>query len=138
VSRLVVDSSVTGAWCLQDEHNAAADQLLAMVAEHGGIVPALWPAEMANILVMAERRGRIGPADAERAVALLRRLPLAIEPADGETLGRARALAREYGLTAYDAWYLEVALRLALPLATFDTVLRTAAETAGVDLAIAS
>jgi len=135
MSRLVVDSSVTGAWCLRDEHNAAADRLLATVAEHGGVVPALWPAEMANILIMAERRGRIGPADAERAVALIRRLPLAIEPADGETLGRTRALAREHGLTAYDAWYLEVALRLALPLATFDAALGSAAERAGVTVA---
>jgi predicted nucleic acid-binding protein len=135
VSRLVVDCSVTGAWCLQDEHNAPADRLLATVAAHGGVVPALWPAEMANLLVMAERRGRIAPTDAERAVALLRRLPLAIDPADGETLGRTRTLAREHDLTAYDAWYLEVALRLALPLATFDGALAAAAERAGLEVA---
>jgi predicted nucleic acid-binding protein len=135
VSRIVVDGSVTGAWCLRDEHNAAADRLLATVAEEGGVVPALWPAEMANILVMAERRGRITAADAERCVELLRHLPLTIDPADGETLGRTRALAREHGLTAYDAWYLEVALRLALPLATFDRTLGGAAQSAGIDLA---
>jgi predicted nucleic acid-binding protein len=58
---------------------------------------------------------------------------LVSETTDGETLARARALAREHGLTAYDAWYLEVALRLALPLATFDAALGTAAERAGVD-----
>lgn len=134
MSRMVVDGSVTGAWCLRDEHNAAADSILAVVAERGGVVPALWPAEMANILVMAERRGRITPADAERSVELLRRLPLTIEPADGETLGRTRALAREHGLTAYDAWYLELAIRLALPLATFDGALEAAAQGAGVPL----
>lgn len=135
MSRMVVDGSVTGAWCLRDEHNAAADRLLAAVAEDSGVVPALWPVEMANILVMAERRGRITPADAERSVVLLGRLPLAIDPADGETLSRTRALAREHGLTAYDAWYLEVALRLALPLATFDSALGAAAQAAGVPLA---
>jgi len=132
VSRLVVDSSVTGAWCLQDEHNDAADRLLATVTEHGGVVPPLWPVEMANILVMAERRGRITPADGERAVELLSHLPLTIEPADGDTLRRTRALAREHGLTAYDAWYLDVALRHALPLATFDRALEKAAQRAGL------
>ena len=86
------------------------------VAEHGGVVPALWPAEMANILVVAERRGRIAPTDADRSVELLRQLPITIEQAEGETLRRIRALAGEYGLTACDAWYLEPPSGLPSPL----------------------
>ncbi len=136
MSRIVLDCSVTAAWCLKDEKNAAADRVLGGVAEGGGVVPGLWAVEMANILVMAERRGRITSADAERSIDLLSQLPIEIEPADGQTLRRTRAVAREHGLTAYDAWYLELAIRLALPLATFDGALEAAAQRAGVNLAV--
>lgn len=136
MSGIVIDSSVAAAWCLKDEHNPAADRILEEVLDRGGVVPALWAAEMANILLTAERRGRIAPADAERAVDLLGRLPIAVEPADGETLRRLRSLAREHGLTAYDAWYLELAVRRNRPLATFDGALRCAAQRAGVTLAV--
>lgn len=133
---MVLDCSVTAAWCLKDESNAAADRVLGEVAEGGGVVPGLWAAEMANILVMAERRGRIAPADAERSIDLLGQLPIRIEPAESLTLRRTRAVAREHGLTAYDAWYLELAVRLALPLATFDGALEAAAQRSGVSLAV--
>ena len=132
---IVLDCSVTAAWCLRDESNAAADDVLRRVAAEGGVVPGLWPAEMANILVVAERRGRIAPADADRSVDLLGRMPITIVPATGETLRRTRALAREHNLTAYDAWYLDLAVRLTLPLATFDAALRAAAQRTGVGLA---
>ncbi len=131
---LVVDCSVTAAWCLRDENSAAADRVLGEVVARGGVVPGLWAVEMANILVVAERRGRITSADAERAVDVLGRLPITIEPTDAATMRLTRAVAREHGLTAYDGWYLDLAIRRALPLATFDGALRRAAERAGVDL----
>lgn len=131
---LVVDSSVSAAWCLKDETNEAAEAVLTALGNGGGIVPALWAIEMAAILVMAERRGRISPSDGDRAVELLGRLPLRIEPADANTTRRVRAVAREHRLTAYDAAYLELAARSGLPLATFDDDLAKAAKGAGVEL----
>lgn len=134
VGGLVVDSSVSAAWCLKDEANAAADAVLAVLGAGGGVVPALWMVEMANILVMAERRGRMVPGDGERAIELLARLPLRIDPADSGTMGRVRTVAREQKLTAYDASYLELASRLGLPLATFDRDLAEAGRRVGVSV----
>ena len=90
---------------------------------------------MANVLVTAERRGRITAADAAGAVDLLERLPIRIDSPHGGTLARCRAVAREYGLTAYDASYLELAFREGGELATFDERLAEAARRAGVPLA---
>ena len=134
VKGLVVDCSVSAAWCLKDEANEAADSVLHSLAAGGGLVPALWAVEMANILVMAERRGRISASDGERAVELLKRLPLRMDPPDVETMRRVRLVAREHGLTAYDACYLELSLRCGLPLATFDGDLASAAKRSGVTL----
>lgn len=132
---IVVDCSVSAAWCLQDEASPAAERLLERVIRQGALVPAIWPSEMANVLVTAERRGRITAADAERAVELLERLPIRIDSPYGGTLSRCRAVAREYGLTAYDASYLDLAFREGLELATFDERLAEAARRAGVPLA---
>ncbi|MBI5015091.1 MAG: type II toxin-antitoxin system VapC family toxin [Deltaproteobacteria bacterium] len=132
VGGLVLDCSVSAAWCLKDEANAAADSVLAALAPDGALVPALWAVEMANILVMAERRGRISPGDADRAVELLGQLPLRLDPAGADTMRRARTVARENGLTAYDASYLELAMRAGVPLATFDGDLAEAAGRQGV------
>ncbi|MDW7711469.1 MAG: type II toxin-antitoxin system VapC family toxin [Deferrisomatales bacterium] len=129
----VVDASVSAAWCLKDETNAAADSVLMSLAG-GGVVPALWVCEMGNILVTAERRGRISSADGRRAVELLGRLPLRIDPATVDTMRRVQTTAREYGITAYDASYLELAVRSGQALATFDADLAHAARRAGVRL----
>ena len=77
---------------------------------------------------------RICPADAVRAENLLRVLPIRIDPVRHDDLPRLRAVALEHGLTAYDAGYLELAMRNRLPLATLDEGLRRAARKAGVEL----
>lgn len=132
---VVVDASVTMAWCFEDERSEATDALLEEVARHGGVVPALWSAEVANVLLVAERRARVTRAEAGRLVALLDRLPLErveVEPGltDLVTLGRER------GLTAFDAAYLACALSEGLPLATLDGALAEAARAVGVRLAL--
>ncbi len=132
MSPIVVDCSVTAAWCLEDGTSPAAERVLERVIREGALVPALWAFEMSNVLVVAERRGRITAADAERAVELLGRLPIALDPPHAGTLARCRAVGREYGLTAYDAGYLDLALRRGLELATFDAELAAAARRAGV------
>ncbi len=134
MSPLVVDCSVTAAWCLEDETSPAAERVLERVIREGALVPALWAFEMSNVLVAAERRGRITAADAERAVELLRRLPIVLDPPHAGTLARCRAVGREHGLTAYDAGYLDLALRRGLRLATFDGEFAAAARRSGVSL----
>lgn len=131
----VVDCSVAVTWCFADEASPAADALLDRMQEAGAVVPALWHLEIGNVLLQAERRGRLTAADQAARVALLRRLPL---ETDAETTSRALGeillLARAQRLTTYDAAYLELAARRGLPLATRDRALQAAAEQLGVAL----
>lgn len=91
-------------------------------------MPALWTVEMANVLVVAERRNRNTPTDAARAVELLTTLPILVEPGEMENLRSCRSIAREYGLSSYDACYLGLAQRLGLPLPSLDRNLILAAR----------
>jgi predicted nucleic acid-binding protein len=132
---LVIDSSVTLAWSLEDEQDDYADAIMDALAEGEAVVPPLWPYEIANALRMAERRGRITPTDTVRILGLLEPLPIRVSAADHERARReVLDLARQEGLTVYDAAYLELAMRQGLPLATLDDDLREAAGRVGVPL----
>lgn len=133
MNQFVLDCSISAAWCLQEAESETAEKTLALMSRDVALVPSLWLVEMTNVLVVAQRRGRITPADAVRAEDLLRVLPIRIDPVR-QDLPRLRAVALEYGLTAYDAGYLEIAMRNRLPLATLDEGLRKAAKKAGVEL----
>ena len=127
----VVDASVSAAWLLPDEATPATEAALLATATHAAWVPALWLLEMGNLLLNAQRRKRIG-ADkriALAAAAAALRLKVDREPVSLVTLD---ALAARHGLTAYDAAYLELALRRGLPLATLDADLLAAMLSAGV------
>ncbi len=131
----MLDASSTFPWLFEDEASPAGDALLDMVADRGAVVPALWFLECANGLATAERRGRIDGAGIAKAIGLLRRLPLEVDTAaSSRAFDAVLDLARTHHLTTYDAGYLELALRLALPLATNDAPLRTVARAAGVAL----
>jgi predicted nucleic acid-binding protein len=135
VSGLVLDASAVLAWCFEDEGGAEADALIEHVAADGAAVPVLWPLEIANGLVSGERRGRIKPAESAAFVAMIEELPIVADPTTGaRALHETISLAREHRLTAYDAAYLELAMRLSLPLATGERGLRAAARRVGVDL----
>lgn len=98
-------------------------------------VPAHWPLEVANALLIAIRRGRISREKASRFFDDLGSLPIRIDSKSSENaFGRVFALAEQYELTVYDAAYLELAMRENLPLATLDQDLRKAARAAGVPL----
>jgi len=136
VKALVIDGSTTLGFVLQDEQAPSA--LKALAALEGGMatfVPAHWCVEVANGLIMAERRKRASQADITEALNLVAALPVV---ADDETAQRAgsdtAALARQYGLTIYDAAYLELAMRRGATLATTDRELARAAKAAGVAL----
>jgi predicted nucleic acid-binding protein len=131
--RLVLDTSIAVAWCFSDEKNAYADAIAKLFPNIEAVVPNLWFLEIANALVTGERRGRSTQADTVQWTTFLASLGIV---ADDETSSRAwndtLNLARLQNLSAYDASYLELALRLGLPLATLDTKLKTAATAAGV------
>lgn len=135
---LVLDASVVLAWSFDDEQDDYADRLLTRLTsgEATAAAPAVWPSEVVNGLLVAERRGRHTPAQTSQLVADLSQLPVAVETPGWAHLGESVAfLARAHGLSAYDATYLDLAVRLRLPLATLDTRLRKAAEAVGVPLA---
>ncbi len=137
MSRFVVDCSVTMAWCFADELDEYADTVLQALSNNQATVPALWPLEVANTLLHSERRRRLTVAASQHFLGLLEALPIEI---DRETATRATgptlAVAREYGLTVYDAAYLELSMREGLSLATRDKKIRTAVKAAGVKLFI--
>jgi predicted nucleic acid-binding protein len=135
VTAFVLDASIALAWCFADEATPATDALLDRLADEDAIAPALWRLEVANALTMAERRGRLSVAGLTRSVNLLQRLAVAID-VDGpdRAFRELLDLARSERLTVYDAAYLELALRLGLPLATKDAKLRKAG--AGLGLAL--
>jgi predicted nucleic acid-binding protein len=133
VNSFVLDASATLAWCFEDEETVRAASVLERLRDQEAIVPPLWLLELANGLVVAERRERITRADSTRFLALVGELPIRIDQTS--TLDLASSvmdLARQYDLSAYDAAYLELALRLGQPLATLDKGLRSAADRAGV------
>jgi predicted nucleic acid-binding protein len=137
VSACVLDSSAALAWILPGEGGVAVDALLDRVAGSGATVPTLWPFEIANVLLMAERRGRLTPAERGRALAVLGALPIDIDPRSAERAWTdALDIAQAHRLTVYDASYLELAIRAGLPLASLDADLRAAASACGVPLSI--
>lgn len=131
----VLDGSVTMVWGFEDEDDAYAAALLDKMPDLQAHVPSLWPLEVANALIVGERRGRMTPADAARFLSILGTFPIAI---DDETAARAWTdtlhLARAHQLSAYDASYLELAIRHGLPLASLDGKLKAAATVVGVAL----
>ena len=132
---LVLDASVALAWCFKNEATAAADTVLERLATETASVPAKWHLEIANVLVMSERRRRITPANSTEFIALLEALVIVVdEETPSRAFGRVLDLAREERLTAYDAAYLELAMRLGLPLASKDGDLCDAAERLGVSV----
>lgn len=129
----VVDSSVTMAWCFEDETDPYTEGVLDRLRETEAIVPGIWPLEVANVLLVAERRRRITEAQAVRFVQLLRALPISVEVEGlALALGAVLSIGRQHELSAYDAAYLELAARQGLPLATQDLRLREAAARMGV------
>jgi predicted nucleic acid-binding protein len=132
----VLDASVTLGWLLPDEQDPYPQTILQRLAGESAIVSNVWPLEVANGLLVAERRGRVSATDATVVHTRLRELPIIIEPASLDSALRAVfALARTHNLSAYDAAYLELAMREGIALATSDDRLRAAALAAGVLLA---
>ncbi|GMU41978.1 MAG: hypothetical protein AMXMBFR23_28440 [Chloroflexota bacterium] len=132
--RFVLDSSVLVAWAL-DEQSDQADAVCGSLASTRALVPSVWPLEFANALLVGERRGRLSEAEVTRIRDHVLCLPIEVVADHAPRITtEVLALARQHGLSVYDASYLDLAMREGLPLATLDQRLVEAARRCGVTL----
>ena len=139
MTAFVLDCSVTMSWVFPDEASEATDRLRESLIEGCAFVPALWPVEVGNVLLTATRRGRISADEWPRIRTNLEALPVEIDPVStSRAWGAALELAREHRLSGYDATYLELAVRMQLPLATLDRALAASARAEGLDVLVSA
>jgi predicted nucleic acid-binding protein len=131
----VLDCSITMTWCFEDESNNFADEILENLQVSTAVVPTIWPLEVANVLLIAEKNKRLTGVQSASFIDALSALPIIIDPS---TTFRAMhsifSLASTTGLTIYDAAYLELAVREKIPLITLDKGLSKAAKKLSVPL----
>lgn len=135
IEHFVVDNSVVMSWCFKDETNQYADAILDKLSEVTAVVPPIWPLEVVNVLLVAERMKRLSEADSTRFITLLSQLPIVVE-ADGpeRMMKEILALARANDLSSYDASYLDLAMRRGFPIATLDDKIIEAAKRINVPI----
>jgi predicted nucleic acid-binding protein len=133
--RFVIDNSVVIAWCFQDQSNKYTEFVLESLETAQAFVPAIWPLEVGNVLLVAERRKLLSKASISRFMSLLRNMPIVVEQESPERmLVDIFTIAREHRLSTYDASYLDLAMRLGIPIATQDRSLTVAAKKCMVPL----
>lgn len=131
---IVIDASIALGWT---HATPPPDAVYAQerLVDDDALVPSIWPAEVANGLLVAERRGLMTAEHRAAFLALLRKVNIGVEATGAErTLSVALNLARDQQLSVYDAMYLELARREGVPLASLDGPLRDAARRIGVTL----
>jgi predicted nucleic acid-binding protein len=134
LTSVVVDASVALAWCFPDGASDYADDVLVALEGHSILVPSVWGLEVTNAVLVGERRKRLRLPEILRFSALLDSLsPIQDAESVGELLSNVLPAARDYGLSAYDAAYLELSMRHSAPLA-LDANLRKAAQKASVQV----
>ena len=130
---IVVDASVALAWCFPDEASNYADSVLLAIENQTILVPTIWPVEITNALLVGERRKRIRQPDVRRFVELLKGLDVTVDTQSvADSVNNIFPPAQDYRLSAYDAAYLDVAIRHEVTLATLDADLQKAAHAAGI------
>ena len=134
----VLDNSVSMRWLLESEKTADqnyAETVLKSLIGKDALVPNLWHLEATNVLLSAEKRNEINAGEVERFITQLENLPIHVDSLTAhQSFSRILALSRIYGLSSYDAAYLELSIRQGIPLATLDKALREAAIKADVQL----
>lgn len=136
MSAFVLDALVTLAVLFEDESSPYADAVVELLRREEAVASRVWPLEVANAILTAVRRGRVSEADTPLLVGAMNGLRVDVdrETADASLALAAVNLGIAYRLTAYDASYLELAIRRDLPLATIDRRLRYAASAAGIPI----
>ncbi len=135
MSAFVLDSSVALSWVFEDEFSAYSDFVVSRFDDSEVHVPSLWWLKVANSLMLAERKGRLDTESLARALEEVGALSVRDDPWIPSRMGAVTRVAQEFGLTCYEALYLELALRLEMPLATLDRQLAEAAQSVGRFLA---
>ena len=134
-ANFVIDNSGVMSWAFQDEANPFADAVLEKLSETSAIVPSVWPLEVVNVLLVAERRKRLKQADSVRFITLLSQLPIFVEREwPDNRMEELLAVGRANDLSSYDASYLYLAMRKGIPLATSDQKLIAAAKQVAIPL----
>jgi predicted nucleic acid-binding protein len=135
LSAIVVDASILLSWCFPDERTEFARRIVArLMAGEVALVPAFWCSEILNSLLVGERRGRITSADTEAFLDEIRAMNPELDYISVDaTFGVVQMVSRKYGITPYDALYVELAMRRRCPLATLDLRQRSAAIDLGVE-----
>lgn len=129
LQQFVVDNSVVISWCFEDEGGPYAEAVLGCLEDGEAFVPAIWPLEVGNVLIVAERKKRLSEASVVRFLELISGLPITVEQETPERMLREIiSLARKQGISTYDASYLDLAMRLELPVATLGGSMRKAAR----------
>lgn len=135
MTQLVVDASIFGPLLIPDEKHNLIPGLFDRIVEQGALAPQHWPLEVVNTIRMAVRRNRLPATNMLDVVAKMRGMDIGIDSSTGENAWSATLeLATKHDLTVYDAAYLELSLRRALPLATLDAALARAARAENVEV----
>lgn len=130
---IIADISVVLAWLFDEKQTPVALELLNVIESEGLIVPILWWSELENGLLMAERRARRTADECSAFLALVRQLSIRTDDTPRYRLSDdILRLGRTHQLTACDAAYVELAIREAIPLATFDEAIRNCAPQARI------
>lgn len=134
-SDFVVDNSIVMAWCFEDEATKYTDAVQEKLINHRAFVPAIWPLEVANVLLVAERKKRISKADSGRFIALLSQMPIEVGPSEPDRVFHDTLhLARQHRLSSYDASYLSLAIQMGLPIASLDKAIILAAKSIKIEI----
>jgi predicted nucleic acid-binding protein len=138
MAEFVLDASVALSWCFPGdptEDTAYSRRVLLRLASHDAVVPEIWAFEIANIIFVAcNKRKRITQQQIDEYLRRLRALPIRVEPRDLWTNVGLESRARKWNLPAYDAAYLDLALRKNIPLATVDDDLKKIAQAEDIEL----
>jgi predicted nucleic acid-binding protein len=135
MNSFVVDNSVVISWCFKDETNKYGDAVLDRLTKSTAIVPPIWPLEVVNVLLVAERRNRLKQVDSVRFITLLSQLPIVVEhERPGEKMRDLLALGKANNLSSYDAAYLDLSMKKDCPIATLDKKLIEAAKKVNVTI----
>jgi predicted nucleic acid-binding protein len=132
---LVLDCSMTMAWAFRDETTPGTLSVLELAAHETCVAPSVWPLEVCNAVITAQRRGRFTSDDVLLYLGLVGELCVSVDDLTlQQTVENVLPLAVQHALSSYDAAYLELALRKGAPLATLDAGLARAARAAGVEV----
>jgi predicted nucleic acid-binding protein len=131
----VLDCSVTMAWCFAGEATPFTNKIQDRLEKEVALVPPHWFLEVSNVLALAEKRKRIAPAQSTSFLGFLGEMDIEVDvEGPGRVFGHVLPLCRSQGLTAYDATYLELALRRGSPIASLDEALRASAKALGLEV----